>query len=90
MAAKTGKYVNRMKTRMRAYKFDYKDPITVLRFLAQLNCAYDSNGVPEEKALHVMPSFMKDRPVSSLIVRMTPREYAMDKFSLLKVGEERS
>lgn len=45
MAAKTSKRVNGMEPLIEAFKFDSMEPITVLRFLAQLKRASDSNGV---------------------------------------------
>lgn len=45
---------------MKTYKFDDKDPITILRFLAKFERDYDANGVSEGMALSIIPSFMKD------------------------------
>lgn len=72
LAARTGKYAKRMETMMKVYKFDDKDPITILRFLAQFKRACDAIGVSKGTALWIMPTFMKDGPAFSLTVRMTP------------------
>lgn len=41
MATHTGRYVKRMKTLMKIYKLEDKNPITVFRFLAQIKRTCD-------------------------------------------------
>lgn len=71
MAACTGKYAMRMKTSMKAYKFDDKDHVTVFRFQVQFKRFCDSNKISGGMALWIMPTFMKDETATSLTVQMT-------------------
>lgn len=71
LAARTGKYPKRMVTLMNAYKFDDKDLITVLNFLAQFEKACVSRGDLEGTIVWRLPTFMKDAPESSLTFRAT-------------------
>lgn len=88
MIAKTGKYVKRLETLMKAYKIDGKITITVMKFLAQFKCPCDFNAVSEGMALWIMPNFIKKRLASSMTDRMDPRGDAHGKNLLLKAGEE--
>lgn len=74
MAACTGKYAARMETLMKAYKFDDKEPITILSILADFKRACDSNGVFEGIALWLLPAFIRDKPAFSLTVWMASHE----------------
>lgn len=51
MTARTGKYAERMDTKMRAYKFDNKNSTTTLYFLTQFKRACDSNEISESTAI---------------------------------------
>lgn len=73
---------------MKAYKFDNKNPITVLPFLAQFKRACDSNRVSEGMPLCIVPTFMKDGPVSSLTVEINLYEDDGTTHRLLKAGEK--
>lgn len=86
MAAKTGKYVKRMETLMKAYKIDDKYPITIMRLLAQFEHELDSNRVSEDTSICVVPNFMKDGPAASLTFRMSPEEDVLREYPLFKVG----
>lgn len=74
--------------------FGDKDPVTVLRFLAQFLqvlhwCrACDTNGLSEEKERRIMPTFMKDGHAPSLTVRMTSPGDGVSALDLPKVGRE--
>lgn len=72
MAAKLDKVVKRVETLIKAYKFDDKNWINVLRFLAQFKRACNFNRVSKGMDYWVMPNIMKDGPASILTVRMTP------------------
>lgn len=72
MAACKCNYAKRMEKLIKAYKFDDKDPIPVLRFLAQFKRASALKGVSEGIELYIMHSFKEDGPSSSLAVCMTP------------------
>lgn len=49
-----------------------KEPIKVLRFLAQIKRACNSNGALKGMAHWIIPNFMKDGSELSLKVRMNP------------------
>lgn len=68
MTARTGRYAKHIKTLMKAYQLDGKDPITVLRSLAQLKRARNYNEFSEGMALQIIPSSVKGGPAPSLIV----------------------
>lgn len=68
MAACTNRYAKRVKTLKKAYKFDEKNPIIILRLLAQFRRACNSNKVPKGTTIWNMPTFTKDEFVSSLTV----------------------
>lgn len=51
LAVRTGKCSKRMKTMMKAYKFNDEDLTTILQFLAKFERACDANGVSKEMAL---------------------------------------
>lgn len=74
MAIRMGKYTKRIETLMKAYKFDNKDLVKILRFLTQIKRAWDSNRLFKSMALWIMSMFMKDEPECSLTVRMIPHK----------------
>lgn len=63
-----------METLIKAYEFDDKNTITILRFLMQFRQAWGSSRVFEGMALKTMPSFMKKRPAASLEVWLLPSQ----------------
>lgn len=73
---------------MKVNELVYKDPILVLRFLAQLKKACDSNGVFKGMVLFVLTKYMKDAPASSLKVEITPHKDDETTYRLPKTGEE--
>lgn len=88
MAAKTDTYVEKMETIINAFRFDDKNPSTVLWFLALFKRICNSNGVAEGMAFLVIPNFITDVPASSRTVKTTPRKDALCEYPLPKVGEE--
>lgn len=71
MAARMCKYVKCIETLPKAYKFNDKAPISILRFLAQIKRACDSIGVSKCLALLIMSTVVKDKPGFCLTVQMT-------------------
>lgn len=87
MGARIGRYVKRMKTVMKAYKFYHKHPIIALSFVAKFKRACDFDEVSDGMALWKMPSFMKDRPESSFTARMTSRGDVQGKLFFQKLAK---
>lgn len=86
--ARTCKYAKRMGTLMKAHKFEDKDPITILVFLAQFEKACSLHGVSERMALWIMPNFTKDEPAYRLPVRMILPSGNRTTCKLPKTGKE--
>lgn len=68
--------------------FEYKDAITVLRFLTQFKTACNSDEVFEDTTLWIMNSFMKDGPLYSPTVQMALYGDKRTFSRLLMAGEE--
>lgn len=68
MAVQTDKHTKRMETLMNVNKFDETDTISILRFLAQLKTACESNEVFRSTALWIKTEFVNVEPLSSLTV----------------------
>lgn len=62
-----------MEITMKAYLFDDKNPIFILRFLAQFKRTCDSNVVSKGMAVWIISTVMKVEPAFGLTFRMTPR-----------------
>lgn len=75
---------------MKAYNFDDKDPITKLRFLAYFKRACVSREGSEGTALCVMPTFVRDRPASSLTAWISPHKDDGTAHRLQKTHEEQN
>lgn len=89
-AARVGKYAKRMKTLTKAYKFDDRDAIRILGFLAEFKRACGSYGVYEGMALWILATLMKDRPASSLTVQITSHKDDGTTHRLRKTDEEQN
>lgn len=74
MAARMGKYAERMETPKKAHKFDDNDLTTNIRFLAQFKIACESSRVSKGTTLKILSMVMKDEPVSCLTVLLTPHK----------------
>lgn len=88
MAARTGRYAKRMKTLLRPYNFDDKNPITMIHFLAQFKSTYDLNGVCGGLDLWTVPTFIIGGPASSTTAEMTPHKDDGTTYRLLMAGEK--
>lgn len=85
ITVETVKYVKRMKTLKKGYRFHYTDPITKLKYQAQVMRVVNSNDVSDGMALWVVPNFIRDGPAWDLTVRMTPQGATQGKYLLLYV-----
>lgn len=72
MPAPTDTCTKRFDTPVKSYKSDDKNPIIVLCFLPQFKRVCDSDRVFAGMALTVVPTFMKDGPVSSQTIPVNP------------------
>lgn len=87
MAAHLSMYVKLVETLTEVYRFDDKNPITVLCFPTQFKTAYNLIKSSEDMALWVMATLGERSPAFSLADQMTPCKDNGTTHSLPKTGK---
>lgn len=88
LAARTGKNSSQIEIRMKTYKFDDKDPTSILCFPAQFKWACVRNELSKNTALWSISTLFKDRPASSLTVCVTPHNERETTNKLPKISKK--
>ena len=73
-----GKYEKRMKVQMAHHRFNGKDPITVLDFLARFKDSCDRNNISEAAAVWCFQYFLDGQAANVVKTRLSGRSLAVD------------